>query len=104
MNALRFAPLSLVIALGLGTNLALADEATAKANGCMACHNIDKKLVGPAFKSIATKFKGDANAAEELAKVVKAGSKGVWGPVPMPPQTKISDADLKKVLTWILAQ
>jgi len=104
MKAISFVPLLLTVALSLSAGQAIADEATAKANGCLACHAIDKKLVGPSYKSVATKFKGDAHAVDALTKVLRAGGKGVWGPVPMPPQTKISDADLKKVLTWILAQ
>jgi len=70
----------------------------------MACHALDKKVVGPSFKSIASKYKGDANAADKLANEVRAGSKGIWGPVPMPAQAKINDADLKKVVAWVLAQ
>lgn len=104
MSASRLIPLTLVIALVLSTGVANADEATAKSNGCTACHAMDKKVVGPAFKSIASKYKGDANAAGKLAQEVRAGNKGVWGPTPMPPQTKISDADLNKVIGWILAQ
>jgi len=104
MNTTRLIPLTLALGLLLSAGHATADEATAKANGCMACHALDKKVVGPAIKSIASKYKGDAAAADKLAKEVRAGSKGVWGPVPMPAQAKISDADLKKVLAWILAQ
>ncbi|OYY92782.1 MAG: hypothetical protein B7Y41_14480 [Hydrogenophilales bacterium 28-61-23] len=104
MKAIHLIPLALASALCLSTGLAAADEAIAKANGCMACHAVDKKLVGPSYKSVATKYKGDANAADKIAHEVRAGSKGVWGPVPMPAQAKISDADLKKVLAWILAQ
>ena len=98
--------ISLTLALGLLVSVgqAAADETTAKANGCMACHALDKKVVGPSFKSIASKYKGDANAADKLTKAVRTGSKGVWGSVPMPAQAKISDADLKKVLAWALAQ
>jgi cytochrome c len=104
MNASRLIPLTLALGLLLSAGQAAADEATAKANGCMACHALDKKLVGPAYKSVANKYKGDATAAEKLAHTVRAGNKGVWGPTPMPPQAKISDADLKKVVAWILAQ
>jgi cytochrome c len=104
MNATRLIPLTLAIGLLLSTGQAAADEATAKANGCMACHALEKKLVGPGFKSIANKYKGDALVADKLAKAVRAGSKGIWGPVPMPAQAKISDADLKKVMAWIVAQ
>jgi cytochrome c len=104
MNAIRLIPLTLAVTLSLTAGVAGADEATAKANGCTACHALDKKVVGPSFKNVASKYKGDASAADKLAKEVRAGSKGVWGPTPMPAQAKISDADLKKVLTWILAQ
>jgi cytochrome c len=104
MKATRLIPLTLALGLLLSVGQAAADEATAKANGCMACHALDKKVVGPAYKSVANKYKGDAAAADKLAHEVRAGSKGVWGPVPMPAQAKISDADLKKVVAWILAQ
>lgn len=104
MKSTRLIPIALALGLILSAGQAAADEATAKANGCTACHALDKKIVGPSFKSIAEKYKGDAAAADRLAKTVRAGGKGVWGTVPMTPQTKISDADLKKVVAWILAQ
>jgi cytochrome c len=104
MKTTRLIPLILALGLLFSAGQAAADEATAKANGCMACHALDKKVVGPAYKSVANKYKGDAAAADKLAKEIRAGSKGVWGPVPMPAQAKISDADLKKVVAWILAQ
>ena len=104
MNSIRLIPLTLALGLLVSVGQAAADEAAARSNGCMACHAVDKKVVGPSYKSIASKFKGDANAADRLAKEVRTGSKGVWGPVPMPAQTKISDADLKKVIAWVLAQ
>lgn len=104
MFAKCVASAGLTIVLGLVSNGVAADEATARSNGCLACHSLEKKVVGPSFKSIASKFKDDAHAVEDLAKVVKAGSKGVWGPIAMPAQTKISEADLKRVLKWILAQ
>jgi cytochrome c len=108
MNSTRHIPLNLTLALALGLLIsvgqAAADEATAKSNGCMACHALDKKMVGPSYKSVANKYKGDASAGDKLAKEVRTGSKGVWGPVPMPAQTRISDADLKKVMAWVLAQ
>ncbi len=104
MTTTRLIPLTLALGLLLAAGQAAADEATAKANGCLACHAVDKKMAGPTFKSIASKHKGEANAADKLAASVRAGGKGVWGQAPMPPQTKISDADLKKVLAWALAQ
>ncbi len=83
---------------------AFADQALATSKNCMACHGIDKKLVGPAFKDVAAKYAGDKAAVDKLAaKVIKGGS-GVWGPVPMPANTQVSEADSKKLVTWILAQ
>ena len=83
---------------------AFADQALATSKNCMACHSVDKKLVGPSFKDIAAKFAGQAGAADKLAgKVVKGGS-GVWGPVPMPANAQVNDADAKKLVDWILAQ
>ncbi|MGB4118403.1 MAG: c-type cytochrome [Polaromonas sp.] len=82
---------------------ALADLALATAKNCMACHAVDKKLVGPSYKDIATKYAGQADAVDKLAgKVVKGGS-GAWGPVPMPANAQINDADAKKLVTWIMA-
>ena len=82
---------------------ALADMALANSKNCMACHAVDKKLVGPSYKDIATKYAGQADAADKLAnKVVKGGS-GAWGPVPMPANAQINDADAKKLVAWILA-
>jgi cytochrome c len=80
------------------------DEAMNKA-GCVACHAQDKKLVGPAFKEIAAKYRGQKDAAVQLADKVRKGGKGVWGPIPMPASgpDKISDADLKAALDWVLA-
>lgn len=82
---------------------ALADMALATSKNCMACHAVDKKLVGPSYKDIATKYSGQADAVDKLAgKVIKGGS-GAWGPVPMPANAQINDADAKKLITWILA-
>lgn len=82
---------------------ALADMALANSKNCMACHAVEKKLVGPSYKDIATKYAGQADAVDKLSgKVIKGGS-GVWGPVPMPANAQVSDADAKKLVTWILA-
>ena len=83
---------------------AVADEALAKSKNCMACHAVDKKLVGPAYKDVAKKYAGDAKAADMLAaKIIKGGS-GVWGAIPMPANPQISDADSRKLAAWILSQ
>jgi len=80
---------------------ARADEAMAKKYNCLACHQVDKKVVGPAYKDIAKKYSA-ADAAKLVEKVKKGGS-GVWGPVPMPPNPTVPDADLKKLVDWILS-
>ena len=71
--------------------------------GCQACHTVDKKLVGPAYKEVAAKYAGDAGAAAKLAQKIKSGGSGVWGQIPMPPNN-VPDADLKTLTEWILAQ
>ena len=81
---------------------AKADEAMAKKYNCLACHQIDKKAVGPAYKDIAKKYKGQAGMDVKLAEKVKKGGQGVWGPVPMPPNAAVPDADIKKLVDWIL--
>ncbi|MEO3693542.1 c-type cytochrome [Roseateles paludis] len=95
----------LAAALVGGPALANPEEAITKA-GCMACHAKDKKILGPAFKDVAAKYKGNKDAAALLADKVRKGGKGVWGPIPMSPNgpDKISDADLKAAIDWILAQ
>ncbi|MCC6071005.1 c-type cytochrome [Massilia sp. GCM10020059] len=76
--------------------------ALAKANACMACHGVSNKIVGPALSDIAAKYKGDASAAARLAAKVKGGSAGAWGPVPMPAQAHLKDADIAVMVEWIL--
>ncbi len=94
----------MMFAAGLGVaGQAMADEALAKAKNCMACHAIDKKIVGPAYKDVAAKYKGDAGAVDKLAAKIKAGGKGVWGEIPMPPNNVTPD-EAKKLVTWILSQ
>lgn len=101
MHARRIIPL-FILATSLAAGTALANVDIAKKNGCMACHGVDKKIVGPAFKDIAAKYRSDSGAAANLAKQVRIGSKGVWGGVAMPPQAGIGDDDLNKVVAWIL--
>ncbi|MEN3352954.1 MAG: cytochrome c [Betaproteobacteria bacterium] len=72
--------------------------------GCVACHAVDTKLVGPSFKDVAAKFRGKAGAEKELASKIKNGSSGVWGSVPMPPNPTVPDADLNAIVKWILSQ
>lgn len=86
------------------TTTTFADEALATKNGCMACHKVDVKVVGPALKDVAAKYKDDAAAAGTLAAKVKAGGKGVWGEIPMPPNPAVSDEDLGTIISWMLSQ
>ncbi len=93
----------LVIA-GLAVSFpALADEAMAKKHNCLACHTVDKKLVGPAYKEIAKKYVGQKDAEAKLADKVKKGGAGVWGQIPMPPNAAVPDADVKALVKWILS-
>ena len=83
---------------------AMADLQLATAKNCMACHSVDKKLVGPSFKDVAAKYAGQKDAAAKLeAKVIKGGS-GVWGPVPMPANAQVNPDEAKKLVAWILTQ
>ena len=82
---------------------AWADLALATSKNCMACHAIDKKVVGPAYKDVAKKYAGQKDAEATLVKSIKAGGSGKWGPVPMPAQAALSDADATTLATWILS-
>jgi len=95
-----FAAATLLVA-----SAAVADqlEDMMKKNGCNACHSEDKKIIGPAYKDVAAKYKGDPTAVAKLSEKVKKGGSGVWGEVPMPPNPQVSDADIKKMVELILA-
>jgi cytochrome c len=80
-----------------------AAEALMKKDGCIACHAVDKKVIGPSYVEVAVKYRGDKGAAAMLIKKVKEGGSGVWGPVPMPPNAATPEADIKNLVDWILA-
>lgn len=102
-----------VMALAAAATLALANgvlaadpaagEILTKNSGCIACHTVDKKVLGPAYKDIAAKYRNDKAAEANLIKKVKAGGKGVWGDVPMPPNAHVKDADIKTMVQWMLS-
>lgn len=94
---------AVVLSACLPAPSALASAALAGKHNCTGCHTPDKKLVGPSYKDIAAKYKADPQAKAKLAEKVKKGGAGVWGPVPMPPNAAVPDADLSSLVEWILA-
>ena len=96
---------ALFLALAAAAPLpAQAQEELAKKHNCLACHATDKKLVGPSYKEVAAKYRHDPAAEAKLFDKVKKGGQGVWGQVPMPPNTQVPDADVKALVKWILSQ
>ncbi|UCE30116.1 MAG: c-type cytochrome [Burkholderiales bacterium] len=92
-----------VAAFGLfSSGAAVADMNLAKSKNCMACHAEAKKLIGPAYKDVAAKYAGNAGAVAALVRKVRAGGSGVWGPVPMPANPQVSEAEAEKLVKWIL--
>ena len=84
------------------TGPVFADQELATAKLCMACHQVEVKIVGPTYNDVAAKYKGNTDAAT-LAGKIKAGGVGVWGEIPMPPQPTLSDAEATKLAEWILS-
>lgn len=82
---------------------AAAAQALAQKNACMTCHAVDKKVVGPGFKEVSTKYKGDKGAEAKLIKKVKDGGSGVWGNIPMPPNPQVKEEDIKTIVQWVLS-
>jgi cytochrome c len=82
-----------------------AAEALAQKSGCLACHSVSQKVLGPAYKDVAAKYKGDKTAEAKLVEKVKKGGSGVWGPIPMPANSpQVKDADIKTIVAWVLKQ
>ncbi|MBU6502697.1 MAG: c-type cytochrome [Burkholderiaceae bacterium] len=82
---------------------ALADLALATSKNCMACHSVDKKVIGPAFKDVAAKYAGQPAMVEVLAAKILHGGGGVWGPVPMPANTQVTPAQARQLAAWVLS-
>ena len=96
----------LVAAVALGalmSNTAFANEQLAKEKNCLACHAVDSKLVGPAYKEVAAKYKGDKSAEAKLATKIQKGGSGAWGQIPMPANPQVSDAEAKTLAKWVLS-
>ena len=81
---------------------ALANKALADKQGCLGCHAVATKLVGPAYREVADKYAGDASAVAAVAQSIRNGGAGKWGEMAMPPQKQVSEADAKKLARWIL--
>ncbi len=92
----------LIFSVGLFLNIALANEQLARQRGCMACHDIKAKKVGPSYTDIAKKYKGRGDAVDYLTEKTLKGGAGVWGSIPMPPQ-KIPEAEARQIVQWILS-
>ncbi|MEZ7835020.1 MAG: c-type cytochrome [Burkholderiaceae bacterium] len=96
----------ILIAIAATTLLAapaIADMALAKSKNCMACHAVDRKLVGPSYKDVAAKYAGDAAAADKLAAKIMKGGSGVWGAIPMPANPQVSAAEANILAAWVLS-
>ncbi|MDO8351633.1 MAG: c-type cytochrome [Gallionella sp.] len=101
MKAMMVSMLAAAALMIAGGAMAVDMPSSAKKNGCTNCHKIDKKVVGPSWQAVANKYKGDAGATAKLSiKIVKGGG-GVWGAVPMPATPKITDAEVKEIVTFI---
>ena len=95
-----------LIVLAFATTAAapvLADQALATAKNCIACHAVDKKLLGPSYKDVAAKYANDKSAVDKLATKILKGGAGVWGPVPMPANAQVNEAEAKKLAAWVLS-
>ena len=104
---MSFAKIGMAALAGLmvsGMAQAAGEQELATKSGCLACHAVDHKVIGPAYKDVAAKYKGDAGAAAKLYAKVKAGGAGVWGPIPMPPNAQVSEHDIKILVDWVLTQ
>ena len=103
MNSIKTALAAATLGVAVISQSAFADETLARNSGCLACHGVDTKILGPGFKEVAAKYKGDAAAADTLATKVKSGGSGNWGQVPMPPNAHVSDEDVATLVSWIMS-
>ncbi len=90
------------VSLSSGAALAADAEQLLKEKACLSCHTLDKKLVGPAYKEVAAKYKSRKDAEAYLSKKIKEGSTGVWGPIPMPPNGTVADDEARTLAKYIL--
>ena len=95
--------LVLAALLFLAIGVAHADPGLAAKNNCMACHAVDKKLVGPSYRDIANKYRGQSDAPAKLAQKIRGGGSGVWGPIPMPPNPRLTEEEARRLADWVLS-
>ncbi|MND88286.1 Cytochrome c-552 precursor [compost metagenome] len=100
----RYLLITAILTLPLASVMAEDLQPTLQRYACTACHQPAVKIVGPSWQEIAAKYRDGSKSPEQLGQSIKAGSTGQWGPVPMPPQAQVSDADLKAISQWILSQ
>jgi cytochrome c len=98
----RASSLALVIVSFIVSIPVHANEELAKSKGCLNCHAIDQKRVGPSYKDVAAKYAGQSDAADKLAAKIIAGGAGTWGAMPMPPNPQLAADDAKKLAQWVL--
>jgi cytochrome c len=99
---MKFTPALLLALATVASAPAFANADLAQKKNCMACHAVDKKVVGPGYKEVAVKYAGQKDAVDKLAQKVIKGGAGVWGPVPMPANAQVSEAEAKQLVQWIM--
>jgi cytochrome c len=106
MKKTRFLPVFAAVAASalMFSGVARADAQLAAKKNCLACHQVDKKVVGPSYKDVAAKYAGQKDAVDKLAAKIMKGGSGVWGPVPMPANPQVSEAEAKQLAAWVLTQ
>jgi cytochrome c len=97
-------PLFALAIAAIVTSPAFASPELAQKKNCLACHAVDKKIVGPSYKDVAAKYAGQKDAADKLAEKIMKGSSGVWGQVPMPANPQVNAAEAKQLAAWVLSQ
>ena len=95
--------LTFAVAAVCATAPAVASPDLAQKKNCMACHAVDKKLVGPSYKDVAAKYSGQKDAADKLALKIMKGGSGVWGAIPMPANPQVTEAEAKQLAQWVLS-
>jgi cytochrome c len=99
---MKLMPLLSIALLAAATAPVFANADLAQKKNCLACHQIDKKLVGPSYKDVAAKYAGDKDAVDKLMQKVMKGGAGAWGPVPMPANPQVSEAEARQLVVWVL--